>query len=164
MSQRRLTADLKQTPPFAHDPFDGPPCPMATRRPVGEQRETFFDASVFDGQESDRMLQETELVNVDGFALNSGVRVWWRFEVDRGHRIKGIVTGSDNFEFALLDEIQFARWHRGDSTDALEGGASKSSYAFDRVARSRDTWYVGLSTQAWFSPFNVSVRVRRLPD
>ena len=109
------------------------------------------------------MLQETELVNVDDFALHSGRRVWWRFEVLRGQRIKGLVTGTDNFEFALMDELQFANWHRGDKTDALEGGTSLNSYAFDKVARSRDTWYVGLSTQAWISPLKVSVRVRRLP-
>jgi hypothetical protein len=108
------------------------------------------------------MLQETVLVDEASISLKTGQRAWWRFDVERGHRIKGVVSGTDNFEFAILDEGQFAQWHSGEETKGIFYGESKNAYAFEHVAKARDTWYACLWSGAWVSPVQVQLRIRRL--
>ena len=106
------------------------------------------------------MLAPEVIVDEEGVTLHRGSKAWWRFDVHPGERYAGIVRGSDNFEGLLLTERQFAAWHRGESPASL-ASETGNAFEFRKKATDFETWYLCVSTGAWISPIEVSIRVKK---
>ncbi len=110
-----------------------------------------------------RKVSRSLIIDADTAELGTWALWWYRFEVERGDRIRGTLTANRRdytFDAWLFDEGEWAGWRNDPDQyepDVHEGIA----FAIDEKASRSETWYIAVKILAWNAPFKLHLRLVR---